>query len=90
MKSKNRVAKQWMIYFLIAIPMTFLLRQVVEHQIEIVFWIYIATMGIGGLILGWNRGASVKSKFIEVLEHICFVCVIALFLWGAVDYFLGQ
>lgn len=89
-KLENNEVKKWMNYFLLSIPMAFLLTKVIEYKLEVIFWIYIAIMGITGLIARWNGGSTDKSKFVRVSEHICFVCTITIFLWWIADYFLDK
>lgn len=81
-KSENNEAKKWGNYFLISIPMAFLLTKVIENKFETIFWIYMAIMGITGLIARWNGGSDEKSKFVRISEHICFVCTTTFFYGG--------
>ena len=76
-------------YFLISIPIAFLLTKVIEYKFVTIFGIYMAIMGITGLIVRWNGGSNDKSKFVRIAEHICFVSGITLLLWWIADYFLG-
>ena len=70
--------------------MAFLLTKVIEYKFEAIFWIYFVTMGLTGLIARWNQYSNNKSKFVRISEHICIVCTITLFLWGAADYILNK
>lgn len=80
-KNKNNEAKKWFIYFLISVPLAIILTKIIEHKYKVLFWMYIGIMGISGLIAKWFQFEVEKSKFIRIVEHICFVCAITMFLW---------
>lgn len=80
-KNKNNEAKKWLIYFLMSIPMAILLKEIIEHKYKVLFWMYMAMMGISAFIARWFQFEAEKNKFVKIAEHICFVCVITMFLW---------
>lgn len=89
-KPNNSEAKKWLNYFLISIPMAFILMKIIDYKCEVIFWIYLAIMGISAIITRWFGHSNEKSKFVRMVEHICFVCSITLFLWYFAFTFLSN
>ncbi len=86
-KEIKRIATKTLIYILISIPLAYLLWQVMELKYTVIFWTYIAVMGISSLFAEFyiHVPNEEKSNFGKIIEHIAFICFITLMF----SYFYG-
>lgn len=86
-KTKNIEARELTICFLISIPMTFGLIEIIENKNEILFWTYMGIGAVSTTIMRWVGNTDDKIKFFKINKYVALTCAITLFYWGIWNYF---
>ena len=79
--------------FMGSIPVAFIFMAIAYFKCEILFWIYMAVMGISSLIVRWYGHGDYRekpSKFLDIVEEVFWLTTVAMFLVIGFNYFFYE